>query len=83
MVDSGGLRAGTGGSSSSATAAGTNGLNGAKSGHVSAVQRLREMIADPEKIVVCPGVYDGYTARIALREGVDCLYMVGSLIFIV
>lgn len=34
------------------------------------------MLADPEKFIACPGVYDGFTARIALQEGVDCLYMV-------
>lgn len=34
------------------------------------------MLADPEKFIACPGVYDGFTARIALHEGVDCLYMV-------
>ncbi|KIX94707.1 uncharacterized protein Z520_09397 [Fonsecaea multimorphosa CBS 102226] len=39
---------------------------------------LREMINDPEKIVVCPGVYDGYTARIALDMGFDALYMTGA-----
>jgi hypothetical protein len=43
---------------------------------VSAVQKLRNMLADPEKFIACPGVYDGFTAQIALREGVDCLYMV-------
>jgi 2-methylisocitrate lyase-like PEP mutase family enzyme len=43
---------------------------------VTAVQRLRNMLKDPEKFLACPGVYDGFTARIALREGVDCLYMV-------
>jgi hypothetical protein len=40
------------------------------------VQKLRKMLADPEKFIACPGVYDGFTARIALQEGVDCLYMV-------
>lgn len=34
------------------------------------------MLADPDKFIACPGVYDGFTARIALQEGVDCLYMV-------
>jgi 2-methylisocitrate lyase-like PEP mutase family enzyme len=43
---------------------------------LSAVQKLRVMLSDPEKFVVCPGVYDGYTARIALAEGAECLYMV-------
>lgn len=38
--------------------------------------RLREMLADPSKTVVAPGVFDGFTARIALAQGFDCLYMV-------
>lgn len=46
------------------------------SGNLTAVQKLRKMLADPEKFIACPGVYDGFTARIALQEGVDCLYMV-------
>ncbi|KIX00057.1 uncharacterized protein Z518_10984 [Rhinocladiella mackenziei CBS 650.93] len=44
----------------------------------SAAAILREMLSDPEKIVVCPGVYDGYTARIALDIGFDALYMTGA-----
>ena len=40
------------------------------------VQKLRAMLADPDKIIVGPGVYDGFTARIALQAGFDCLYMV-------
>ncbi|CAH0020318.1 unnamed protein product [Clonostachys rhizophaga] len=43
-----------------------------------AAQRLRELIADKNKIVNCPGVFDGLTARLALREGFDCLYMTGA-----
>lgn len=43
---------------------------------VPAVQKLRNMLAEKGKLIVCPGVYDGFTARIALQEGVDCLYMV-------
>ena len=38
--------------------------------------RLRELLKDPKKIVVCPGVFDGLTARIALSKGFDALYMV-------
>lgn len=38
--------------------------------------KLRAKLADPGSIVVGPGVYDGITARIALRAGFDCLYMV-------
>jgi 2-methylisocitrate lyase-like PEP mutase family enzyme len=40
--------------------------------------RLRELLKDPKKIVVCPGVFDGLTARIALSKGFDALYMVGA-----
>jgi hypothetical protein len=47
---------------------------------VTAVQKLRSMLADPEQFIACPGVYDGFTAQIALREGVDCLYMVSSIL---
>jgi len=43
---------------------------------MTAVEKLRSMLADPEKFIACPGVYDGFTAQIALKEGVDCLYMV-------
>lgn len=38
--------------------------------------RLREMLADRDNIVVCPGVYDGLTARLALHSGAKALYMV-------
>lgn len=40
------------------------------------VARLRALLAEKDKIIVCPGVYDGFTARIALNAGFDCLYMV-------
>lgn len=39
-------------------------------------QRLRDMLKEPGKIIVGPGVYDGLSARIALQVGFDCLYMV-------
>lgn len=52
----------------------TMGLN--PNSTMTAVQKLRAMLADPDKFIACPGVYDGFTARIALQEGVDCLYMV-------
>jgi 2-methylisocitrate lyase-like PEP mutase family enzyme len=45
-------------------------------GSLTAVEKLRQMLSDPQKFIACPGVYDGFTARIALQEGVDCLYMV-------
>lgn len=40
--------------------------------------RLRNLIANHVKIVVCPGVYDGLSARIALSLGFDGLYMTGA-----
>jgi len=45
---------------------------------VSGAKRLRQMLSDPKTTVVAPGVYDGITARLALREGFDCLYMTGA-----
>ncbi|KAH9842120.1 Carboxyvinyl-carboxyphosphonate phosphorylmutase [Teratosphaeria destructans] len=45
---------------------------------VSGANRLRQILADPKKIVVAPGVYDGITARLALAEGFECLYMTGA-----
>jgi len=41
-------------------------------------KRLRELLKDPKKIVVCPGVFDGLTARVALSKGFDALYMTGA-----
>ncbi|KAI0481585.1 carboxyvinyl-carboxyphosphonate phosphorylmutase [Xylaria cf. heliscus] len=43
-----------------------------------AASRLRQMLADPDQIVVCPGVHDGLTARMALHVGFDALYMTGA-----
>ncbi|KAI1085806.1 Phosphoenolpyruvate/pyruvate domain-containing protein [Whalleya microplaca] len=40
--------------------------------------KLRQMLADPKKIIVCPGVHDGLTARVALNVGFDALYMTGA-----
>jgi 2-methylisocitrate lyase-like PEP mutase family enzyme len=51
----------------------TNGSNGHKrAGKPAAAARLRELLSNPSKMLVAPGVYDGLTARIALREGFDC-----------
>ena len=40
-----------------------------------AATRLRHLLAENE-IVLAPGVYDGFSARVALEVGFDCLYMV-------
>ncbi|KAG0648537.1 2,3-dimethylmalate lyase [Hyphodiscus hymeniophilus] len=45
---------------------------------VPAAAKLRELLAEKDKVVVCPGVYDGFTARIALAAGFDALYMTGA-----
>ncbi|KAI0858886.1 carboxyvinyl-carboxyphosphonate phosphorylmutase [Xylaria cubensis] len=45
---------------------------------IKAASRLRQMLADPEQLVVCPGVHDGLTARMALHVGFDALYMTGA-----
>ncbi|KAI1799493.1 putative carboxyphosphonoenolpyruvate mutase [Daldinia bambusicola] len=42
------------------------------------VSRLRTALSTQGNIVISPGVYDGLTARIALRAGFDCLYMTGA-----
>lgn len=44
---------------------------------LSAAARLRGMLKG-EKIVVVPGIYDGYTARLAIAAGWDILYMTGA-----
>lgn len=45
---------------------------------ISGAARLRQMLCDPSKTVVAPGVYDGITARLALSTGFECLYMTGA-----
>ncbi|KIX06229.1 uncharacterized protein Z518_04204 [Rhinocladiella mackenziei CBS 650.93] len=41
-------------------------------------KRLRELLKDPSNVIVCPGVFDGLTARLALAAGFDALYMTGA-----
>jgi hypothetical protein len=42
----------------------------------SAAARLRQLLSDSNHTVVAPGVYDGISARLALAQGFECLYMV-------
>ncbi|KAJ7267279.1 oxaloacetate hydrolase class protein [Mycena rebaudengoi] len=44
----------------------------------SASTRLRELLKREDEILVLPGVYDGISARIALSEGFEGLYMTGA-----
>ena len=40
---------------------------------------LKHRLQNSKDLIVCPGVYDGFSARIALSVGFDALYMVRSL----
>ncbi|KAK4905946.1 hypothetical protein LTR49_024832 [Elasticomyces elasticus] len=41
-------------------------------------QRLRALLKDVNNIVICPGVFDGLTARLAVAAGFDAIYMTGA-----
>ena len=43
---------------------------------MSAATKLRDMIESPGSIILGPGVYDGFSARIALGVGFNVIYMV-------
>ncbi|KAJ4423967.1 hypothetical protein N0V82_001395 [Gnomoniopsis sp. IMI 355080] len=43
-----------------------------------AAAKLRAQLADESKIIVCPGVQDGLSARVCLDEGFENLYMTGA-----
>ncbi|KAH6972012.1 Pyruvate/Phosphoenolpyruvate kinase-like domain-containing protein [Ilyonectria sp. MPI-CAGE-AT-0026] len=45
---------------------------------MAAATRLRRLLEDPESFVLCPGKYDGFSARVALEVGFDSLYMTGA-----
>lgn len=54
-------------------------MNGHTSPPMTGGKRLRQLLANPSKTVVAPGVHDGITARLALAWGAECLYMVQIL----
>lgn len=41
--------------------------------------QLKRRLEDTKDLIVCPGVYDGFSARIALSVGFDALYMVSNM----
>lgn len=43
---------------------------------LSSATRLKKRIEETDELIVCPGVYDGFSARIALHVGFTALYMV-------
>ena len=40
---------------------------------------LKRRLQNTKDLIVCPGVYDGFSARIALSVGFDALYMVTNI----
>lgn len=46
--------------------------------HTPAATRFRNMLINTDKLIVCPGVYDGLSARVAHEVGFEALYMVCS-----
>ncbi|OQD73053.1 hypothetical protein PENDEC_c017G04652 [Penicillium decumbens] len=45
---------------------------------IPAASKLRRMLRDTRDLIVCPGVYDGLSARIAMEVGFKGLYMTGA-----
>jgi hypothetical protein len=43
---------------------------------IAGASKLRRMLRDSDDLIVCPGVYDGLSARIAMQLGFKALYMV-------
>lgn len=43
---------------------------------MSSATRLKRRLLETDEMIVCPGVYDGFSARIALSVGFSALYMV-------
>ena len=55
----------------------------AMNGHIEGIPaspatRLKRRLEDTKDLIVCPGVYDGLSARIALSVGCDAMYMVSE-----
>lgn len=43
---------------------------------MSGAKKLRKMLLETDELIVCPGVYDGLSARTAIELGFDAMYMV-------
>lgn len=43
-----------------------------------ATSKLRRMLNDTKALIVCPGVHDALSARVAMKVGFKALYMVGA-----
>ncbi|KUI53806.1 2,3-dimethylmalate lyase [Cytospora mali] len=44
----------------------------------SGAKKLRHLIENTDELIVCPGVYDGLSARTAMELDFKCLYMTGA-----
>lgn len=44
----------------------------------SGATKLRRMLFETNELIVCPGVYDGLSARTAIEVGFDAMYMVSE-----
>ena len=53
-----------------------NGANGHGNQTASAATKLRRQLKETDDLILLPGVYDGFSARIAIEVGFDGLYMV-------
>lgn len=47
----------------------------------SGAKKLRFLLENTDELIVCPGVYDGLSARTAIELGFKSLYMVSHIIF--
>ncbi len=47
-----------------------------------AAAKLRALMAQDGKVIVCPGVQDGISAQVAIANGVDAMYMVSAALLL-
>ncbi|GFF35610.1 carboxyvinyl-carboxyphosphonate phosphorylmutase [Aspergillus udagawae] len=45
---------------------------------IAGATKLRRQLRETDELIVCPGVYDGLSARIAMQLGFKALYMTGA-----
>lgn len=43
---------------------------------MSGAKKLRKMLFETDELIICPGVYDGLSARTAIELGFNAMYMV-------
>ncbi|KAI0971348.1 putative carboxyphosphonoenolpyruvate phosphonomutase [Xylaria arbuscula] len=45
---------------------------------MSGAKKLRKMLFETDELIICPGVYDGLSARTAIELGFNAMYMTGA-----